>query len=182
MPYHDIEVPAELFLTVNDIEIYYAYREERYDYLKEGFYSFSWYEADEFEVNRLPLFDEDMESSYESREEYHRHLIIASIARGDLDFAMINPFTFSVDFQSYKLDDLGNKLKAIVTFESNGEWCFIDGIGGSLDKLEETGYHYLTLRNEFDKDMLKFHIKDDTDIKRFFDVLFQNKGQGEIHE
>ncbi|WP_144514932.1 hypothetical protein [Bacillus pumilus] len=174
MPYNVYEVPAELFLTVNDIDIYYAYQEER------GVYSFSWSEADKFEVVRLPLFDEDMESSYESREDYHRHLIIASIARGDLDFAMINPFPFSVDFQSYKPDDLGNKLKAIVTFESNGEWCFIDGIGGSLDKLEETGYHYLTLRNEFDEDMMKFHIKDDTEIKRFFDVLFHKQKKGDI--
>ena len=180
MPYNVYEVPAELFLTVNDIDIYYAYQEGRIDYLKEGVYSFSWSEADEFEVVRLPLFDEDMESSYESREDYHRHLIIASIARGDLDFAMINPFTFSVDFQSYKPDDLGDKLKAIVTFESNGEWRFIDGIGGSLDRLEETGYHYLTLRNEFDEDMLKFNIKNDTDIKRFFDVLFHKQKEEDI--
>ncbi|UUD44617.1 hypothetical protein [Bacillus pumilus] len=175
MPYKDIEVPAEIFLKVNDIEIYYAYRDERYDYLKEEVYSLSWYEADEFEVSRLPLFDED-QNLYEFREDYHRHLIIASIARGDLDFAMIEPFKFAKEFASYTPNDLGHKLKVYVSFEAESEWVPNFGIGC----VDNPYYKSLVLCNEDDVEMLKFPVQEDSDIEKFFHVLFSTYSEGDL--
>ncbi|AMM99602.1 hypothetical protein UP12_19555 (plasmid) [Bacillus pumilus] len=177
MPYKEIEVPAEVFLTMNDINIYYSYRDDKFGYRKEGedVYSFSGYEVDEFDVTELPLYNGWIEGTYEWDEDYHRHLIIASYALGDLVFASeeLPPFKYADKFVNYTADDLGKKVKAIVSLESDGEWIFSEK--GYVGELENIQYRYLTLRNvEDEEDMLKFPVKDDVDIQQFLEILFLN--------
>ncbi|MEK5461023.1 hypothetical protein NST36_19470 [Bacillus sp. FSL R5-0293] len=181
MPYKEIEVPAEIFLTMNDINIYYSYRHDNFEYRKEGedVYSFSGHEVDEFDVTELPLYDARVELTYEFDEDYHRHLIIASYVLGDLE--LINDelpkFKYADKFMNYTVDDLGTKLKAIVSLETEGEWVFSSG--GFLGELENIRYSCLTLRNEeVEEDMLKIPVTDDEDIQRFLEILFTLKRGG----
>ncbi|WP_350303289.1 hypothetical protein [Bacillus pumilus] len=173
MPYKEVEVPADIFCTMNDINIYYSYRNDIYGYRKEGedVYSFSGYEVDEFDVSKLRLYDMKIESTYESEEDYHRHLIIASYVRGELESEEFPRFKYADKFANYTVHDLGNKLKAIISMESDGEWIFTGG--GFLGELENIQYQYLTLRNEEnEEDMLKIPVKDDVDIQQFLELLF----------
>ncbi|MGQ9024236.1 hypothetical protein [Bacillus sp. 18-5] len=181
MPYKEIEVIAEVFLTMNDVNIYYSYRDDKFGYRKDGedVYSFSGYEVDEFDVTDLPLYDIEVESTYKSKEDYHRHLIIASYVRGELESEEFPKFKYADKFANYTADDLGNKLKVYVLFEVGSEW-FLNSCIGYVDN---PCYKSLVLCNEDDVEieMLKFPVKDDVDIQQFLEVLFALKG-GDIHE
>lgn len=172
--YKEIEVPADIFCTMNDINIYYSYPDDVFGYRKEGVYSFSGLEVDEFDVSELPLYDIEVESTYKSKEEYHRHLIIASYVRGELESEEFPKFKYADKFADYTEDDLGNKLKVYVLFEAESEWYPNHGIGC----VDNPCYKSLVLCNEDDVEMLKFPVQEDSDIENFFHVLFSTHSEG----
>ncbi|EIL82741.1 hypothetical protein P8815_17985 [Bacillus altitudinis] len=134
-----------------------------------------------FDVRYLPLYKSSMMEIVTMKglsvEEYYQFLILASIAKGDLDEYMEEPFHHAIEFNEQLLNN--GRMKVVVEFSGDGYWKKTHG--GMIDGVFLDSYEKLSLLVD-DELVIEFEInpdiKNDKDkiIKVFLDIMLNLNG------
>ncbi|QNP18340.1 hypothetical protein H9S87_18830 (plasmid) [Bacillus pumilus] len=145
-------------------------------------YSFEKSGGKTFDVRDLPLYKSRMMEIVQMKrftlEEYYQFLILASIAKGDLDEYMKEPFHHAIDFNEQFLNN--DRLKVIVSGSGDGYWKKTQG--GVVEGFFVDSYEKLSLIVD-DELVIEFELKYDDNvickdmiIKVILDVLLNLNG------
>ncbi|WP_350303293.1 hypothetical protein [Bacillus pumilus] len=106
----------------------------------EGIYTLFSKNGRTFNIKELPLYNPDLASTLMLKEsEYHRLLILASIAHGHFNDYLESDDSY--DFMNWSLEEFKERAKIETKFYGKGNLTF----GGQVDQVKVDSFHHLNL-------------------------------------
>ncbi|WP_144481724.1 hypothetical protein [Bacillus pumilus] len=106
----------------------------------EGIYTLFSKKGHEFNIKELPLYNPELASALMLKEsEYHRLLILASVAHGHLNDLLERGNSY--DFMSWSVEEFKERAVIETKFYGKGDLTF----GGQVDQVKVDSFHHLNL-------------------------------------
>ncbi|UUD44621.1 hypothetical protein [Bacillus pumilus] len=136
----------------------------------EGIYTLFSKKGHEFNIKELPLYNPELASALMLKEnEYHRLLILASIAHGHFnDYLESND---SYDFMNWSLEEFKERAKIETKFYGKGNLSF----GGQVDQVKVDSFHHFNLIVD-GQIFLHMTVESDNELRAFPHILL-NRGE-----
>lgn len=139
----------------------------------DGIYALFNKKGHEFNIKDLPLYNPELASALMLKEsEYHRLLILASIAHGHFnDYLESND---SYDFINWSLEEFKERAKIETKFYGKGNLSF----GGQVDQVKVDSFHHFNLIVD-GQIFLHMTVESDNELRAFSHILLN---RGEVKE
>lgn len=138
-----------------------------------GIYTLFSKKGHDFNIKDLPLYNPELESVLMLKEsEYHRLLILASIAHGHFNDQLESDDSY--DFMNWSVEDFKERAKIETKFYGKGILSF----GGHVDQVKVDSFHHFNLIVD-GQTFMHITVESDNELKAFPHILLN---RGEIKE